>query len=171
MNIDTQKQLRRTLRDILSPVAQNLELYISGIEFNTNPQGLSVTIYLDGDSGVGIDKCSAFTRNASPILDVEDPIASAYNLEVSSPGYNRLIELPKDFKRFETFKIRVKLTDKKKKIDGVLISSNEESFVLKSDVNPRTILYQDCSSVRLLPTPEQYAQMAPNRNLLTGEDE
>mgnify|MGYP001307589791 CR=1 FL=1 len=71
------------------------------------------------------------------------------------------IEIPEDFKRFESFKIRVKLFHKKKKIDGVLVSSNETEFVLEGETTTRTILYTDCSSVRLLPTPEQYEQLAP----------
>ena len=161
MNTEQQIELKATLRNILSPVAKDLALYISGIELITNAQGLSVTIYLDGPQGVSIDSCAAFTRQSSPILDVEDPIASAYTLEVSSPGFNRLVEIPEDFKRFESYRIRVKLFHKKKKIDGVLVSSDENEFVLAGESSTRTISYSDCSSVRLLPTPEQYEQLAP----------
>ncbi|MEC7986282.1 MAG: ribosome maturation factor RimP [Myxococcota bacterium] len=162
MNTDKQQELKSQLRAILSPVARDLGLYISAIELITNAQGLNVTVYLDGPQGVSIDNCAAFTRNSSPILDVEDPISSAYTLEVSSPGFNRLIEIPEDFKRFESFRIRVKLFHKKKKIDGILESSNETEFVLVGETTTRTISYADCSSVRLLPTPEQYEQLAPN---------
>ena len=170
MNIEQQQELRTKLRAILSPISDELGLYISGIEFKTGAQGVHVTIYLDGPQGVGIDLCAKFTRNASPILDVEDPIESAYTLEVSSPGFNRLLELPRDFKRFETFQIRVKLFQKKKKIDGILKSSTETDFVVEGESNTRTISYADCSFVRLLPTPEQYEQLAPKTNPFTGEE-
>jgi len=161
MHFDKQKQLRTTLRELLSPIAAEQNIVISAIEFLTEGRGLNVCFYLDGPYGVSIDSCTRFSREASVLLDVEDPITSAYILEVSSPGFNRLIEREEDFIRFLGYKIRVKIPQRKSKIDGVLSEVTEEGFTITNDVESRQIHYEDCVSVRLLPTMEQYEQLAP----------
>ena len=54
---------------------------------------------LDGKN-VTVDDCVEANRLISAILDVEDFINGAYNLEVSSPGENRPLAKIRDFKRF-----------------------------------------------------------------------
>ena len=49
---------------------------------------------------VSVDDCAELSRLISPILDVEDPIAGEYDLEVSSPGIDRPLVRPADFDRF-----------------------------------------------------------------------
>ena len=161
MHFEKQQQIRITLRDILSPIAAENSLVISGIEFITEGRGLIVCIYIDGPDGIGIDDCTKFSREASVLLDVEDPIAGAYTLEVSSPGFNRLIETEEDFHRFTGYKIRVKIPHRKSKIEGILSEITEEGFTITNDLESRQIHYEDCVSVRLLPTMEQYEQLAP----------
>ena len=85
MHIEQQRTLRAILREVLSPSAEALGLYISGIEFTQDERGPMVRIYIDGDNGVGIADCAKLTREFDPILDVEDPLPEAYTLEVSSP--------------------------------------------------------------------------------------
>ena len=162
MQLEQQKQLRNTLRTLLSPIAQEQDLVISAIEFITEGRGLNVAIYLDGPQGVSIDQCAQFSRSSGVLLDVEDPIAGAYNLEVSSPGFNRLIERNEDFIRFIDHKVRIKIAHRKSKIEGVLKSVDEETFTIENDFESRQIAYDDCVSVRLLPTMEQYKNLAPS---------
>ncbi|VEI45704.1 ribosome maturation protein RimP [Actinobacillus equuli] len=56
---------------------------------STSRAFLTVRLYIDKEGGVTIDDCSDVSRQVSAILDVEDPIADKYNLEVSSPGLDR----------------------------------------------------------------------------------
>lgn len=63
---------------------------IVGIEFIRARQSI-LRIYIDSKHGINIDNCANVSRKISAILDLEDPIKVAYNLEVSSPGLNRLI--------------------------------------------------------------------------------
>ena len=84
MNFEQQKNLRHELRTLLTPLVEEQQLVISGIEFLTQGSGLVVAFYLDGPNGVNIDQCARFSREAGNLLDVEDPINGAYTLEVSS---------------------------------------------------------------------------------------
>ena len=52
-----------------------------------------------------LNGCTAISRSISAILDVEDPIASAYQLEVSSPGMDRPLMKAADFEKYVGSKI------------------------------------------------------------------
>jgi ribosome maturation factor RimP len=56
---------------------------------------------------MSVDDCARISRTVSALLDVEDPIASAYTLEVSSPGIDRPLIKPEDFTRFAGFEAKL----------------------------------------------------------------
>ena len=47
-----------------------------------------------------VEDCAIISRHLSAVLDVEDPISDAYQLEISSPGMDRPLTRQKDFARF-----------------------------------------------------------------------
>jgi len=57
--------------------------------------------------GMNVDDCAEISRAISAILDVDDPISGAYQLEVSSPGIDRPLMKPADYERFAGFEARV----------------------------------------------------------------
>lgn len=61
------------------------------------------------DGSLSIDDCAEISRTVSALLEVEDPIAGAYDLEVSSPGIDRPLTRLKDFERYSGFEARVEL--------------------------------------------------------------
>ena len=56
-----------------------------------------------------VDDCTAISRSVSALLDVADPIAEAYMLEVSSPGLDRPLTRPEDYDRFAGFEAKIEL--------------------------------------------------------------
>jgi ribosome maturation factor RimP len=52
------------------------------------------------DDSVSVDDCAHVSRDLSAILDVEDVVPTAYTLEVSSPGLDRPLRRPDDYRRF-----------------------------------------------------------------------
>ena len=70
-----------------------------------------------------VDDCADISRTVSALLDVEDPIAGAYHLEVSSPGIDRPLTRLKDFERFAGHEARIEtraLIDGRRRFKGVL---------------------------------------------------
>ncbi len=57
-------------------------------------------LYVDRPGGIGLDDLQSASEEISAILDVEDPIASSYTLEVSSPGLDRPLKTEADYGRF-----------------------------------------------------------------------
>jgi ribosome maturation factor RimP len=62
------------------------------------------------DAPMSVDDCAEISRSVSALLDVADPIASAYTLEVSSPGLDRPLVRPEDYDRFVGFEARIELS-------------------------------------------------------------
>lgn len=86
--------------------------------------------------GMSVDDCADISRAVSAILDVEDPIAGAYLLEVSSPGIDRPLVRRQDFQRFAGFMAKVetdRLIDGRKRFNGRLIGIGDDDHVRLAD--------------------------------------
>ena len=77
------------LTDILSPAVEETGKELLGVEFINAGKHSVLRIYIDHPNGIDVDDCAEVSRQVGAILDVEDPISSEYNLEVSSPGLDR----------------------------------------------------------------------------------
>jgi ribosome maturation factor RimP len=67
------------------------------------------------DGSMTIEDCEAVSREISALLDVHDPIAGAYRLEVSSPGIDRPLVRPSDFEDWAGHEAKIELNQP---IDG-----------------------------------------------------
>jgi ribosome maturation factor RimP len=67
------------------------------------------------DGSMTIEDCEAVSREISALLDVHDPIAGAYRLEVSSPGIDRPLVRPSDFEDWAGHEAKIELSQP---IDG-----------------------------------------------------
>ena len=159
MNLQTTQAQRKEFRRILGPLVRELELYISGIEFSSDHNGPIVRVYIDGPNGAGIEHCAKLTRESTPLLDVESPINGAYVLEISSPGMDRLLELPSDFQRFQGFNVSVRLPHRRSKIHGLLTQNDDGGFEVQTDIENRRFEYSEVSSVRLKVEPEDFDRL------------
>lgn len=75
----------------------------------TGGQRPTLQIMADRRDGsmISVDDCAEISRTVSAVLDVEDPIAGEYTLEVSSPGIDRPLTRIKDFERWAGFDARI----------------------------------------------------------------
>lgn len=90
---------------------------------------------LDGQS-ITLEDCEIVSRLTSMLLDQIDPLADAYNLEVSSPGLDRPLTKPKHFQRFVGQKVSLSthfLINKRKKFSGILEKVDENGITLCVD--------------------------------------
>jgi ribosome maturation factor RimP len=86
---------------LLAPAIGDLGLELVGIEFSPGHGGSLLRVYVDvADRPVTIDDCERASREISALLDVNDPVAGRYTLEVSSPGLDRPLFTPAHFERF-----------------------------------------------------------------------
>ena len=106
------------------------------------------------ESGIGIDDCERVSREVSALLDVEDPIPSAYTLEVSSPGEDRVLRIRAHFDRFAGSRVFVELKvprEGRKRYTGKLTSVNDGGIELEVDRQPVTVRFDEIEIARLAP--------------------
>ena len=80
------------------------------------------------DLPITLDDCAEISRSVSALLDVADPIAGAYTLEISSPGIDRPLVRAEDYDRFSGFEARIELAvplDGRKRFRGRLVGTAE----------------------------------------------
>ena len=84
-------ELAASITTLVTPLASSLALSIWGIEVALGPRSV-VRIYVENDkeTGVTIEECAELSRLVGLTLEVEDILPSAYVLEVSSPGLERV---------------------------------------------------------------------------------
>jgi len=88
------------------------------------------------DGGITVEDCAEVSRAVSAVLDVEDPIASAYRLEVSSPGLDRPLTRAADFERFKGYAAKVELgrpLDGRKRFRGRLRGVAGDAVLLQDE--------------------------------------
>lgn len=114
------------------------------------------------DGGVTVDDCADVSRAVSAVLDVEDPIASAYRLEVSSPGIDRPLTKPADYERFKGFAAKVELgrpLDGRKRFAGRIGGLAGDAVVLKDEEkgNEAHLPVAEITSAKLIVTDDLIA--------------
>jgi ribosome maturation factor RimP len=106
------------------------------------------------ESGIGIEDCERVSREVSALLDVDDPIPSAYTLEVSSPGEDRVLRTRAHFDRFAGSRVHVELKvprDGRRRYTGTLTSINDVGVELEVDRQPVTVRFDEIEKARLAP--------------------
>ncbi|PJG83299.1 ribosome maturation factor RimP [Caviibacterium pharyngocola] len=135
--------LEEKLQDLLQSSVEDLGCELWGIECQRSGRFLTVRLYIDKEGGVTVDDCADVSRQVSAVLDVEDPIADKYNLEVSSPGLDRPLFTLAQYQRFIgediALHLRIPVSDRRKwqgkleKIDNdmltLTVDGQEQIFV------------------------------------------
>jgi ribosome maturation factor RimP len=95
------------VRSIADRVAASYGLEIFDVSFRREGPGMVLRVQIDrpgpaatADESVSVADCANVSRDLSAILDVDDVVAVAYTLEVSSPGLDRPLTRPDDYDRF-----------------------------------------------------------------------
>ena len=120
---------------IVVPV-ESMGYELVGVEHIKNGRDTVLRIYIDTEQGIGIEDCERVSHQVSGILEVEDPINSAYALEVSSPGFDRPLFKERDFVRFagHNAKISMKLpVQGRRNFKGVLQGFDEGEVLILVD--------------------------------------
>jgi len=95
-------------RSVLEPVLARDGFELVEVEWVRGGGRWTLRLFIDKPGGVGVEDCGLVTRTVEPILDVEDFIEPAYDLEVSSPGLDRPLRKPEHFARAAGQRVHVK---------------------------------------------------------------
>lgn len=153
--------LNLPLQTLLLPVVNGLGYELLGIErIGQGKRGVLLRVYIDHPDGITLDDCEKVSNQISGVLDVEDPIASQYTLEVSSPGLDRPLFTLEHFARFCGSQAQVRLTrplENRRKWVGIITAVDTERghIELRVDQASYTLSFDQIERARLEPTNEE----------------
>jgi len=123
------------LRALMAPTAADMGFEIVRVRFQGGEHRRTLQVMAErADGTMNIDGCTELSRALSAVLDVEDPIDAAYDLEVSSPGIDRPLTRPKDFERYAGFDAKLETTtqiDGRRRFKGVLEGVDGDEILLR----------------------------------------
>lgn len=131
--------------------AEGIELV--HVEYQREPGGLTLRVYLDKPGGVTLDDCVDISRQLEDMLDVHAKDAPPYRLEVSSPGLDRPVGKLKDFIRFSGQRVKIRLAvgvNGRKNFTGVLVSVVDEKIQIQAENETVSLDYNDITRARLI---------------------
>ncbi len=137
------------LRDAAAPLLSTSGLELWDVEVTRDV----VRFLVDRPGGVDLDALSEASAVLSPLLDTRQELAPTgrYQLEVSSPGVERTLRTPDQYRRFVGSPVSVKtLTalDGSRRFRGTLADAGEEAFSLVADGAIRTFRYDQVDRTR-----------------------
>ena len=128
--------LRERLIALIEPLLTRLGFELVELEYSSQRAHALLRLYIDSAAGVGLEDCAAVSREVSALLDVEDPIPSAYTLEVSSPGFDRVLRTQAHFGRFVGSRVFIELKEPRagrRRYTGTLLAVDEQGIALEVD--------------------------------------
>lgn len=128
-NMDTAK-----IEALAGEVARDLSLSLFDLEFVREGPRRILRVYLDREGGVTLSDIETYSRRLGALLDVEDPVAGAYVMEVSSPGVNRRLRRPEHFEASVGRRVKVTLTEPRegrRHVSGVLAGTDGEGITIE----------------------------------------
>ncbi len=128
---------------------------------------MTIQIMADRVDGglITVEDCEQISHYLSTVFDVEDPMTSAWTLEVSSAGIDRPLTRPKDWIRFAGHLARVEThfpVDGRKRFNGVILGSDGTTGTMRLDDGTEAILtLSDIRRAKLVLTDALIAFTAP----------
>ena len=142
-----------TVEAVVEPVVSGLGYQFVGAEFGQAENGQTLRIYIDSKGGVVVEDCVLVSRQLSAVMDVENVISSAYQLEVSSPGVDRPLFTPAQF----TVQIGniIKITmmvavDGRRNFKGELLAVDQDNAIVLVDGIDYTLPVRDVEHANLV---------------------
>lgn len=146
--------IQQKLVALLEPVAESLGCELWGVEFFSQGRRSLLRIYIDKADGISVEDCERVSRQASSVLDVEDPISSEYTLEVSSPGMDRPLFKLSHYLQSVGERVQVKLRmpfEGRRKFTGLLKGVEDEEVVLEVDNEEYVLPFESIDKANVIP--------------------
>jgi ribosome maturation factor RimP len=114
---------------------------------------LQVMIERLDDLPITLDDCTRISHSVSSLLDVADPIAHGYSLEITSPGIDRPLVRKEDYDRFSGCEARIELAaplDGRRRFRGRLLGTSEGVVRLLTETGETRLPLDTVARARLV---------------------
>ena len=141
---------------MLQPVVESLGCRVWGIEYEGLGRRSVLRVFIDREEGITVEDCANVSHQISGVLDVEDPIGSAYTLEVSSPGLDRILFTLAQYAESVGDNVDVRLrfpAGGRRRYVGVLNAVDEEGIIVSvtGEEAPVNVRFSEIAKTRIVP--------------------
>lgn len=136
---------------LVAPVVEASGLELVEVTFRREAGRKVLRVVVDREGGVDIDTISATAEQVSRRLDLEGFAPGPYALEVSSPGIERPLRRPVDFRRRVGDRVKVRTVspiEGARNHAGALVSADAEAIVVATDGGELRVPYEEIASAR-----------------------
>lgn len=144
--------IKQVVYDLVQPYIIENGFELVDIEYTKEGKNRYLRVFVDKEDGIDIEDCSRISEYLSQKLDEADPIREAYFLEVSSPGAERPLKEPKDFKKAVGKNVYVSTyepIDGAKEFEGELTAYDEQHLIVREGKKEVHIPAAKVASARL----------------------
>lgn len=141
------------ITELIDTTIQALGLDLWGVELLQQGKYSLLRIYIEREEGVTIEDCEKVSRQVSALMDVEDPIAGEYTLEVSSPGMDRPLFSIEHYSQYVGSEVDLKLRrplDGRRKFKGQIIKVSGDIVGLSVEGSEYDLEFSDIEKASIV---------------------
>jgi ribosome maturation factor RimP len=145
-------KIKGIVEEMVQPYLDEHNFELVDVEYVKEGSNYFLRVYVDKEGGIDIDDCGMISEYLSQKLDENDPIPTAYFLEVSSPGAERPLKKSEDVAKAvgkDVFVTVYEAVDGQKEFEGRLLSFENDELVISAGKKQHTIPYAKVASARL----------------------
>ncbi|MGO1246649.1 MAG: ribosome maturation factor RimP [Oceanisphaera sp.] len=146
--------LEQRLTEMLTEPVEALGFELLGLEYVRAGKHSTLRLYIDHENGIEVTDCADVSRQVSAVLDVEDPISTEYDLEVSSPGMARPLFKPAHYQAIIGQKVELSLrmaVNNRRKLSGLLVAVDDTMISLEVDGTAFPVAFANIQKAHLVP--------------------
>lgn len=148
-----EKDIIKQVEALAEPLCDSEGLELVHVEYQREPAGRILRLYIDRAGGVALDDCVNVSRQLNDLLDVYLDDIGSYNLEVTSPGPQRPLSKLQDYERFKGRKAKIKTwqpVNDQKNFTGIILGVAGDQIKLSSNEKTVVIPFGGISKARLV---------------------
>ncbi len=146
-------ELEQRIEDLIEPLVEDEGLTLISVEVHSQNRKKIISVYLDRKGGIDLETGARMSDEIGRYLDVEDPIKESYELEVASPGLERVLRKPREYAAFVGRKVDMWLAqpfEGKQKITGIIAGASEEGVSILVEGEEMSLKFEAIRKCKLV---------------------
>ncbi len=137
------------LAGVLSAPVEALGLDLEAVDLSKAGKRSVLRVAVDKDGGVDMDDIAEATKAVSAVLDDSDLMGqNAFTLEVTSPGVDRPLTLPRHWRRNVTRLVKIDLREGDPLL-GRIVAADDTAATVAVDGDEQTIAYDAVAKAKI----------------------
>jgi ribosome maturation factor RimP len=125
-------ELKEQINEWLRPLLEEQNLFLVDVKHSGKAK---VEVFVDGDKGITISQCAEVSRFLEQFLDGSALVSDTYTLDVSSPGMDNPLKVPRQYKKRIGRTLHI-ITSDGRDIEAELVAADDEKIRLKEIAKP-----------------------------------